>query len=92
MRTLSVKLPAGLHAGLSGEARRRNVPRSTLAREFIAAGLSGSGAESPSNCADLAGSLVGAFRSGRSDLSTDPELLAEAVVADARRGRAHGHR
>ena len=37
----------------------------------------------PPSCAQLAGDLVGAFRSGRRDLGTDDKLLEEAMIADA---------
>ncbi|MCY4646947.1 MAG: hypothetical protein OXE73_08740 [Gammaproteobacteria bacterium] len=40
------------------------------------------------SCAELAGDLVGAFRSGRKDLATNKELLRDAMLADA----AGGHR
>ena len=39
----------------------------------------------PPSCAELAGDLVGAFRSGRKDLATNQELLREATLADAAR-------
>ncbi len=91
MIALSVKLPPDLHAELSREARRRNVSRSTLVRELIANALNNGTTTSPS-CADLAGELVGAVRSGRPDLATNPRLLAEAVVQDSHRARADGHR
>ena len=91
MNAVSVKLPPEWHAVLSREARRRNVSRSTLVRELIANALSGGGVTSPS-CADLAGELVGAVRSGRPDLATNARLLDEAVVQDSRRARADGHR
>ena len=91
MIAVSIKLPPDLHAELSREARRRNVSRSTLVRELIANALNSSTAKSPS-CADLAGELVGAVRSGRPDLATNPQLLAEAVVQDSHRARADGHR
>ena len=39
----------------------------------------------PPSCAELAGDLVGAFRSGRKDLATNKELLREATLADAAR-------
>jgi hypothetical protein len=91
MNALSVKLPPDLHAVLSREARRRNVSRSTLVRELIANALNGGAGTSPS-CADLAGELVGAVRSGRPDLATNPRLLDEAVVQDSRRADADGHR
>ena len=92
MNGLSVKLPPELHAVLSKEARRRNVSRSTLVRELIANALRGGDAVTSPSCADLAGDLVGAVRSGRSDLATNPRLLDEAVARDSHRGSADGHR
>ena len=85
MNGLSVKLPDELHAVLSREARRRNVSRSSLVRELIANALSDRGGAPPPSCADLVGDLVGAVRSGRSDLATNTRLLNEAVVQDSHR-------
>lgn len=92
MDGLSVKLPAELHAMLAKEARRRNVSRSTLVREFIANALGDSGDTPPPSCADLAGDLVGAVRSRRSDLATNTRLLEEAVVQDSHRAGTDGNR
>ena len=92
MQGLSVKLPAELHATLAREARRRNVSRSTLVREFIANALRDRGGAPPPSCADLADDLVGAVHSGRSDLATNARLLDEAVVQDARRADTDGNR
>ena len=92
MNVLTVKLPAELHAALTGEARRRNVTRSSLVREMIEAALArDSDAESPT-CAGLARDLVGIIRSGRSDLATNRGLLDEAVARDAQRGKADSRR
>ena len=92
MNGLSVKLPGELLAVLSREARRRNVSRSSLVRELIANALSDRGGAPPPSCADLAGDLVGAVRSGRSDLATNTRLLDEAVVQDSHRAGGDGHR
>ena len=55
----------------------------SLARELVAHALGDrSGAPSPS-CADLAGNLIGAVHSGRSDSATNSPLLEEAVVQDS---------
>ena len=88
MNALSVKLPHDLHALLAGEARRRNVTRSALVRDILAEALARDAEGQLPSCAELAGDLVGAFRSGRSDLATNKELLGEAMLADA----AGGHR
>ena len=85
MNILTVRLPAELHATLTCEARRRNVARSSLVQEFIEnAQVRGTNATARS-CADVAGDLVGAVRSGRSDLATSRRLLDKAVARDARR-------
>lgn len=82
-----MKLPAALHATLSREARRRNVARSTLVREVLEQAYSAPGTAAPS-CAELAGDLVGAVRSGRTDLATNRRLLDEAMLQDAQRAAA----
>ena len=46
----------------------------------------------PPSCANLAGDLIGAVHSGRSDLATNSRVLDEAVVQDSRRAAAEGHR
>ena len=92
MNGLSVKLPAELHAMLSKEARRRSVSRSSLVRELIANALRDRSDASPRSCADLAGDLIGAVRSGRSDLATNKSLLDEAVVQDSHLAGTDGHR
>lgn len=88
MNALSVKLPHDLRASLASEARRRNVTRSALVRDILTEALTRDAERQSSSCAELAGDLVGAFRSGRSDLATNKELLREAMLADA----ATGHR
>jgi len=39
------------------------------------------------SCVNFAGDLVGSFRSGRRDLSTNKKLLADAIASNLRRGR-----
>jgi hypothetical protein len=87
MELISVKLPMALRAKISAEARRRNVSQSTIVRESLERALAGSASRGEASCADLAGDLVGTFRSGRRDLSTNKKLLADAIVSSARRGR-----
>jgi metal-responsive CopG/Arc/MetJ family transcriptional regulator len=65
MEMISVRLPSKLRAKIAAEARRRNVSRSTIVRESLERAFGG-----PSSRADLAGDVVGAFRIGRRDLST----------------------
>ena len=92
MNALSVKLPAELHAALSKEARRRNVSRSSLVRELIANALRDRRGSPPLSRADLTGDLLGAVRSGHSDLATNKRLLDEAVVQDFHLAGTDGHR
>ena len=92
MSILTVKLPAELHATLTSEARRRNVTRSSLVREIIENALVRDTDAAPPSCAGLAGGLVGAVRSGHSDLATDRRLLDEAIEQDAHRGATDRHR
>jgi Arc/MetJ-type ribon-helix-helix transcriptional regulator len=88
MELISVKLPEALRAKVAEEARRRNVSQSTVVRESLERGLTGpSVRRRETTCVDLAGALVGSVRSGRRDLSTNKRLLANTVVANARRGR-----
>ena len=92
MNILTVKLPAELHATLTSEARRRNVTRSSLVREIIENALVRDTVVASPSCAGLAGDLVGAVRSGCSDLATNRRLLVEAVAQDAHRGIANRRR
>jgi hypothetical protein len=87
MEVISVKLPAALRAKVASEAQRRNVSQSTIVRESLERALTGSSNRGEASCADLAGNLVGAFRSGRRDLSTNKKLLADAIASNGRRGR-----
>ncbi len=78
MSVLILNLPAELHATLTSEARRRNVTRSSLVREIIENVLVRDAEAASPTCAGLAGDLVGAVRSGRSDLATSQRLLDKA--------------
>ena len=92
MNILTVELPGELHAALTNEARRRNVTRSSLVLEIIENALVVGTTNTTRSCADLAGDLFGAVRSGRTDLATDRRLLDEAVAQDAHRAVADSHR
>lgn len=84
MSALSFKLPDDMHAALAAEARRRNLTKSALVREMIDQALQYNDCAAPPSCAQLAGDLVGTFRSGRTDLGTNERLLEEAMITDAR--------
>jgi hypothetical protein len=87
MEFISVKLPPALWAKVAAEAQRRNVSQSTIVRESLERALTGPSSRGKASCADLAGNLVGGFRSGRRDLSTNKKLLADAIASNGRRGR-----
>lgn len=87
MELISVKLPPALRAKIAAEAQRRNVSQSTIVRESLERVLTDSASRGEQNCADLAGGLVGSFRSGRRDLSSNKKLLADAMLSNAPRGR-----
>jgi hypothetical protein len=87
MGMISVKLSPALRAKVAAEAQRRNVSQSTIVRESLERTLTGPTSRGEASCVDLAGSLVGGFRSGRRDLSTDKKLLADTIASNAGRGR-----
>ena len=87
MELISLKLTPELRAKVAAEARRRNVSQSTIIRESLERTLATSTARADLSCADLAGKLAGSFRSGRRDLSTNKELLTDAIIRNAHRGR-----
>jgi hypothetical protein len=80
-------MPSALRAKVAAEARRRNVSQSTIVCESLERTLTVPASRGNVTCADLAGSLVGSFRSGRCDLSTNKKLLADAIASNLRRGR-----
>lgn len=80
METVSFKLPADLRVRLAREARRRQVPQSTIIRESLEKALGRvDGAKRDLTCADLAGNLIGSF-AGPADLSTNPKYLRRALL------------
>ncbi len=85
MSTFSFKLPDDMYGALAAEARRRNITKSALVREMIDQALEYNTCAAPPSCAQLAGDLVGTFRSGRTDLGTDDKLLEDAMTTDARK-------
>lgn len=97
MSVLTASLPARLHAALTSEARRRNMTRTSLVREIMENALIRGTSASARSGAEVAGDLVGAVHSGRSNLATNRRLLDQAIAQDARRGptdrlRLHGTR
>ena len=65
--------------------------RSSLVREIIESALIPGTTVATRSCADLAGDIAGAVRSGRTDLATNRRLLEEAVAQDAHRAGSDSH-
>jgi hypothetical protein len=83
MDLVSFKLPPELRKRLAEEARRRRVSQAAVIRESLEAALVGRPASRGElTCADLAGDLIGSFRGGPRDLSTNKRYLDEAILAD----------
>jgi hypothetical protein len=87
MELISLKLPSALRAKVAAEARRRNVSQSMIIRESLERSLASTATRDEVSCTDLAGNLSGSFRSGRRDLSTNKQVLTDAVTRNAHRGR-----
>jgi hypothetical protein len=74
MKTLTMKLPAGMFAWLEKEARRANRPKSVLVRELLERAQQNQPAGDRS-ALDLAGDLCGSVESGLRDLSHNKKHL-----------------
>ena len=66
--------------------------RPSLIREITETALVRDADATSPSCARRAGDLVGAVRSGHTDLATNRRLLDEAVAQDAHRAVADSHR
>lgn len=79
MKTLSVKLPKGLHAKLAAAARRRKTTQSALAREALEEYLAGANGAQKGlvglSAYEVAPHLAGCLDSGISDLSTNKKHM-----------------
>jgi hypothetical protein len=83
MELVSFKLPAELRRRLAEEARRRRTSQGAVIRESLKATLlEQPAARGELTCADLAGDLIGSFRGGPADLSTNKRYLDEAILGD----------
>jgi hypothetical protein len=77
MKTISLKLPAGLHARLDRAARHRKQSKSELVRTALEQFLNGKHRAEPAGPVSalvLAGDLVGCAE-GPGDLSADPRYM-----------------
>lgn len=86
MSTISLKLPRPLLRELEAEAATQGVSKSQIVRACLEEVLHKRRRRARPSCLDLVEDLAGSF-DGPADLSTNPRHLAEAVAADARRGR-----
>lgn len=75
MKTISLKLPAGLRAKLERAAKSRKQSRSEVVRAALEQYLNGRPSVTrPRSALDLAGDLVGCVE-GPGDLSTHPKYM-----------------
>jgi hypothetical protein len=76
MSTLTIKLPQRLADQLEAEARRLNLPKSRMARQFLEEGLNSKQTKGgrKKSFHDLAKEHCGSFR-GPPDLSTNPKYM-----------------
>jgi hypothetical protein len=77
MKTISLKLPAGLHAKLNRAAKERKLSKSELVRvalEHLLNGKLPSKSSRPMSALELAGDLVGCAEDP-GDLSTNPKHM-----------------
>jgi hypothetical protein len=76
MSTLTIKLPERLANQLEAEARRLNLPKSRMARQFLEEGLNRKQPKAGKGRSfhDLAKDLCGSFKGPR-DLSTNPKYM-----------------
>jgi predicted transcriptional regulator len=77
LKTISLKLPAGLSRRLDLAAKRQQASKSSLVRAALEQYLNGNGtadAKAPMSALELAGDLVGCCE-GPGDLSTNPKYM-----------------
>jgi hypothetical protein len=74
MKTISLKLPDGLHAKLLRLAKARQQTKSDVVRDALEQLLNGTPSARSVSALELAGELVGSCE-GPGDLSTNPKYL-----------------
>jgi len=74
MKTVSLKLEAGLNRRLSAAATKQGTSKSDLVRTALRAYFAAEGTGRPGSCLDLAGDLIGSVE-GPSDLSVNKKHL-----------------
>jgi hypothetical protein len=79
MKTLTIKLSAGLHEAITAASTRAQVSQSELVRRALMAylepGAAQGGGEPAVSALVLAGDLVGCFSGGPADLASNPRHL-----------------
>jgi Arc/MetJ-type ribon-helix-helix transcriptional regulator len=74
MRTITIKLPAGLATRLDARVKRRGIPLSAIVRQALESHLDQEGDRSTGSCLELAADLAGSL-SGPPDLAANPRRL-----------------
>ena len=74
MKSMSMKIPEGLHKRLERAAKERNTSKSNVVREALEQFFNGRASVRPISALELAGDLVGCAE-GPSDLSTNPKYM-----------------
>lgn len=75
MQTISLKLPAELHARLVMEAKSRRVTKSQVLRESLETALDANASGRQPSCFDLASDLAGSIGGLPKDLATNPKYM-----------------
>ena len=76
MKTISLKLPAGLHARLDRAARQRKRSKSEMVRAALEQFLNGEGAVPPGSLREAAQRWLGCV-AGPGDLSTNRQYMED---------------
>ncbi|HUY35535.1 MAG TPA: ribbon-helix-helix protein, CopG family [Pirellulales bacterium] len=76
MKTISLKLPVGLHASLDRAAKQRKQSKSDVVRAALELFLNGEGAIPPGSLLEASKPWIGCV-AGPGDLSTNPKYMAD---------------
>jgi predicted DNA-binding protein len=75
MKSLTLKLPEGLHAKLAAIAKRRNATKSALVREALESYLANGAKGTFVSLYDLTADLCGSLKGGPRDLSYNKKYM-----------------
>ncbi len=76
VKTISLKLPAGLHARLERTAKQKNQSKSDVVRAALEQFLNGEGAIPPGSLVEACQPWIGCV-AGPGDLSTNPKYMED---------------